>query len=142
MSTQIVVVEDSRDIRELLQLLLESEGFDVRSLAHPRSIESLDPRAAPGAFLIDLMLPGTSGVELARRIRELGFVETPIIAISASRLMLEVARGSGLFADFIYKPFDLAQIVECLGTATASHPGPGVGPAATPHPTGPALSSS
>ena len=69
------------------------------------------------------MLPGMSGIEVAGQLRTRGFT-TPIIGISASRLMLEVATGSGLFDDIVYKPFDLHELVDCIRQAIAAHTEP------------------
>jgi len=110
---RVVVVEDDEDIRELLHLVLESEGFEVVALNHPLSLETLDSHRPPALFLLDLMLPGMSGVEAARQLRGRGFT-APFIAISASRLKLQVAAGSGLFDGTVCKPFDLHDLIECL----------------------------
>jgi two-component system response regulator MtrA len=122
MARRVILVEDDEDVRELLHVILDSEGFDVTALGHPRLLQALDPQSAPALFLIDLMLPGTSGIEAARRLQGRGFT-TPIIGISASRLMLEVAAGSGLFAETVYKPFDLNELVECVQQAIAAQAG-------------------
>jgi two-component system response regulator MtrA len=119
----VVVIEDDGDVRELLDVLLTAEGFEVVALNHPRLLQSLDPVSPPTLFLLDLMLPGMTGIDLARQLRTRGFT-TPIIGISASRLMLEVATGSGLFDDIVYKPFDLPELVACVQQAIAAHTEP------------------
>jgi DNA-binding response OmpR family regulator len=123
MVAQIIFVEDDQDVRELILLLLNFEGFEVREFSHPRQLAALDPESPPALFLVDLMLPGMSGIEAARQLRARGFT-TPMIGISASRLMLEVAAGSGLFDDTVPKPFDLGELINCLQSAIAAHTDP------------------
>jgi CheY-like chemotaxis protein len=65
-------------------------------------------------FLVDLMLPGCNGIELARRLRDMGFEQTPIVATSASRGMLAGAEASGLFDETLPKPFDLSTLLDCV----------------------------
>jgi CheY-like chemotaxis protein len=103
----IVVVEDDREIRNLLSELLELEGFSVTALSHPDSVLTYLETVQPALFLIDIMLPRTSGLELAARLRAGGFPSTPMIAMSASGVMHHAAEASGLFQEVITKPFDV-----------------------------------
>jgi DNA-binding response OmpR family regulator len=68
----------------------------------------------PGLFLLDLMLPGTSGIDVAEELRADSAPETPIVAMSASSEMLRRARDSRLFTDSLAKPFDLDDLVACV----------------------------
>jgi CheY-like chemotaxis protein len=65
------------------------------------------------------MLAGDGGVDVARRLRDRGFT-TPIVGISASRLALEVAAGSGLFDATVCKPFDVQELTDCVQRAVAA----------------------
>jgi CheY-like chemotaxis protein len=75
-------------------------------------IDTIDPDVNPGLILVDLMLPGETGLQLARELRDGPFSHTPMIAISADRLALLFAARSGLFQDTIAKPFELASFLE------------------------------
>jgi CheY-like chemotaxis protein len=115
----IVVIEDEPDVREMLRLVLEDEGYEVFPIAHPASIEpTLESAPDPDAFLIDIMLPGMSGIEVAARLDDEGFATTPKIAMSASQQGVVDARASGHFDAAIEKPFDLASLAatveQCL----------------------------
>ena len=114
MSSMVVVVEDDPDILELVCEVLEAEGFAVVALATPdvERIHAIAPR--PAALLLDLMLPGMSGVDLAAQLRATSLPDTPLIAMSASRLMLEVARGSGCFQELLAKPFNLSALLKAV----------------------------
>lgn len=69
---------------------------------------------APDLFLIDIMLPEMDGITLARRIQDEGFTSTPMIAMSASVLMRQVAEASGLFEHTLSKPFDITEFLQTI----------------------------
>lgn len=114
MSACIAVVDDELPVLEMLRDLLEGGGFDVVAFDHPDSVTELDSRVRPALFIIDLMLPGSTGIELAERLRIAGFADTPMIAMSASKAMTQMASRSGLFQDTLYKPFDLSVLLDCV----------------------------
>lgn len=104
----IVVVDDVAELRELVSSILEDEGYEVRSFAHPVPVTQLDQGdECPELFIIDIMLPDMNGIALAACLKDDGFPETPKIAMSASRHMLQVAEESNLFTATISKPFEL-----------------------------------
>jgi CheY-like chemotaxis protein len=111
----IVIVEDELDVLELLQDLLTSEGFTVTGVGQPSRLERVNLTVPPDLFLIDVMLPGISGIELAERLRQQGFGGTPIIGMSASRLMTKMASESGFFVDVLNKPFEVADLLARIG---------------------------
>lgn len=111
---RILVVEDEPELLNLLCDLLEFEGFKVSGAARPDLALSLVGAVSPDLFLIDLMLPGMSGIELAEQLRAVGYATTPMIAISASRLMCNLACEAGIFERAIDKPFDLSTLLECI----------------------------
>lgn len=110
----IVVVEDEQDVLRLLCDVLESDGFEVIGLGRPDQVQWMEPHPNPDMFLLDLMLPGMSGIDLARRLRECGYSQQPIIAMSASPRMLTAASRSGLFQETISKPFDLSILLDAV----------------------------
>ena len=95
--------------------MLEDEGYSVIRLSHPVFVNDLKTRTPqPSLFVLDIMLPTMSGVQLARRLREDGYGETPMIAMSASPSMLLVAEESELFQHWLSKPFDLDTLLEAV----------------------------
>jgi len=102
----VVVVEDEFEILQLLHDMLEIEGIVSVGVGRPDLVWEVAKRKQPCLFLIDIMLPGTSGVEVAQALRSSGFAATPMIAMSASRTMQQVAKESGLFDATIGKPFN------------------------------------
>lgn len=111
---RVTVVDDEPALLEIVCLLLRDEGHDVLGIAHPDAVLGLPPGLQPDVFLIDLMLPGMTGVTLAKELRMQGFADTPMIGISASSSMLRQAIMSGLFDDTLRKPFELDELVACV----------------------------
>jgi CheY-like chemotaxis protein len=114
MSPCVVVIEDDLDVLQLLRDVLGSSGFSFVGLSDPKQIHGMAPSVRPAAFLVDLMLPGKSGIELAQELRDAGYGDTPMIAISSSRLMLRTAAKSALFRATLAKPFDVTEVVDTL----------------------------
>jgi len=115
MNRCIVVIEDEPAILQVLQDVLELEHFNVLGITQPQLVRSAIRGLEPDLFLIDIMLPQMSGIELAQELRDQGFATTPMIAMSASKLMAKIAQDSGLFQGAIDKPFDLPTLLEYGG---------------------------
>ncbi len=100
----ILIVDDEQSIRKLLREGLTDEGFTVLTAGTPdAALESLE-RDRPDIVLLDLMLPGMEGVELAEMIKQRFSVA--IIAMSASHALLARAESLPFFSGTIPKPFD------------------------------------
>jgi CheY-like chemotaxis protein len=107
----IVIVDDEVELLQLLKDILEDEGHDIVAISDPARVQSLTLDVHPYLFLLDLMLPGIDGIELASRLRAGEFRDTPFIAMSASTAMLSAARKSDLFQATLTKPFDLSTVL-------------------------------
>lgn len=110
-SETILVVEDERKIARLLQIELESEGYEV-SLA-PDGVEGWAAYKAGGIALVllDVMLPGIDGLELLRRIREVD-AATPVLMLTAKSAVKEKVAGLDLGAnDYVTKPFEMEELL-------------------------------
>ena len=107
MMPSILVVEDEPAIQELLRINLEDAGFAVRTVADAEAALGEIKRALPDLLLLDWMLPGQSGLTLARGLRgEARTRELPIIMVTARGD--EGDRVAGLEAwvdDYVTKPF-------------------------------------
>lgn len=115
MSQSILIVEDDSDIAESLVYNLKREGFRT-SLAESgeKGLRiALDSRAAPSLILLDLMLPGMSGMELCRRLRkEESTQKIPIIMLTARAAESDKVAGLEIGADdYIVKPFSTKEVV-------------------------------
>ena len=115
MSQSILIVEDDSDIAESLVYNLKREGFRT-SLAESgeKGLRiALDTRSAPSLILLDLMLPGMSGMELCRRLRkEESTQKIPIIMLTARAAESDKIAGLDIGADdYIVKPFSTKEVV-------------------------------
>jgi len=110
-----LVVDDNRANREVLGGLLSAVGCQVLLAANGEEAVNLIRRHRLDIVFLDLLLPGLSGVETAKKIAELGGLAPKMVAHTASALAIhrEEALAAGC-VDFIAKPFDAEQIYECL----------------------------
>jgi FixJ family two-component response regulator len=109
---EIYLVEDDRDIREVLAALFESVGYTVTCFAETNSFLAEARKRTPQCVLLDIQLPGTSGLDALSRIDTHRF-RAPIIVLSAhcrTQVVVEAVKR-GAF-DFIEKPFAPDTIVE------------------------------
>jgi len=120
----IVIVEDEPELLELLCDCLQLEGFCCVGADHPERIPSVLRDVEPELFLVDVMLPGMTGMELAEHLRAHGFAEAPMIAMSASESLVQIAARSGLFQETINKPFDIEDLIASVERHLGSRPGP------------------
>ena len=106
-SNYILVVEDEKDIRELIRYNLRQEDFEVTGVATgPKALKAIK-RRTPILILLDLMLPGISGLELCRTLKDSPTNrDIPIIMITAKSEDVDVVKGLDYGADdYITKPF-------------------------------------
>lgn len=107
---KILIVEDDEEIAMLERDYLEIEGFQTQVISDGGAVEEAALTGAYDLILLDLMLPGRSGYEVCRRIRDQ--VDVPILMVTARTESVDKIRGLGLGADdYIAKPFDPAELV-------------------------------
>src|SRR5256714_12255866 len=111
----VLIIEDDADIAEGVRYSLEREGFAVRvALTGEQGLTAaLDAQAPPSLIILDLMLPGMSGIELCRRLRrEPATKRTPIIMLTARASETDRVAGLDLGADdYITKPFSVREML-------------------------------
>ena len=110
MARTILVVEDDRNISELLQMYLKKEGYTVHAAYDGGEAVALYEKAAPDLVLLDLMLPVLDGWGVCRAIRQKG--TTPIIMLTAKGETDDKVHGLRLGADdYITKPFEMREVL-------------------------------
>jgi DNA-binding response OmpR family regulator len=109
----IFLVEDDKDIAQLLRHNIEPAGFNVRLFSSGANLLSEAEKQPPALFLLDIMLPGADGMELCRLIRRSRTLnKIPVIFLSAKTS--EIDRVAGLEQggdDYIVKPFSPREVV-------------------------------
>ncbi|SFL73175.1 response regulator transcription factor [Salibacterium qingdaonense] len=107
---KILIVEDEEDIRNLITLYLESR-YQIISTSNGSDVLLLQKDHRPDLILLDVMLPGKSGMEICEEIREQD-KETPILFLSAKREFEDKIQGLETGADdYITKPFDPGELM-------------------------------
>ena len=111
MSAQtILVVEDDREIRQLIADRLGREGYRVLAAEDGRAMARLVAREVPDLVLLDLMLPGEDGLSICRRLRAQGNV--PILMVTAKGDPVDRVVGLEIGADdYLVKPFDPRELL-------------------------------
>ena len=110
METRILIVDDDPNIRNLVQLYLEKEGFCVSTADRGDTAVAAFTAENPSLVLLDLMLPGMDGWQVCREIRKIS--NAPIIMLTARDDTFDKVLGLELGADdYIVKPFDGKELV-------------------------------
>ena len=104
---KILVIADERDIRELVRVNLEAEGFAVLEADNGELGLALVKRERPALVILDLMLPGLSGLEVCRRIRREEHTSgMPVVMLTARSAESDKVVGLEIGADdYVTKPF-------------------------------------
>jgi DNA-binding response OmpR family regulator len=114
MQQNILIVEDEADIAESLHYNLKREGFrpTIAESGEKGLRIALDEKTTPSLIILDLMLPGMSGMELCRRLRREPLTETtPIIMLTAKAAEADKISGLEVGADdYMIKPFSVKEL--------------------------------
>jgi two-component system, LuxR family, response regulator FixJ len=117
---EVFIVDDDPSVRSALSLVLNGEGFEVTGFAEGESFLSVARSHAPSCVLIDVHLPGSSGVELLKALNAQHY-PAPIFVISGRGdipTAVDAIRHGAL--DFIEKPFDPAAVAVRVRDAIAA----------------------
>ena len=107
---RILVVDDDQHIRELLELYLQKEGYEVLLCGDGSEAVKVAVDQKPDMILLDVMLPGKSGLQVCQELRSK--VSMPIIMISAKGEEMDRITGLDLGADdYIAKPFSPREVL-------------------------------
>ncbi len=109
--TRVLVIDDERDIRQVLVYVLEDEGYQVDEAPDGEAALELIERQHPDVIILDMKMPGMDGWEFVRRYRERYDHQAPIIVLTAAQDAAR--RGADVSADgYVPKPFDLDVLTE------------------------------
>ena len=112
--TAILVADDDLDIRDLVAFKLEQAGFDVTAVDNGLSALTSARETPPDLVVLDVMMPGMSGIEVCRELRgDQVTAGLPIILLTARAQEGDVEVGFGAGADdYIVKPFSPRELVK------------------------------
>ena len=122
MKTRILIVEDEKEIISFLQPELEHEGYSVTAVQDGRSaMECLDTQSFD-LVLLDIMLPGISGMEVLRRIRKRSKI--PIIMVTARDATFDKVSALDQGADdYLVKPYEIEELLARVRVALRKEAG-------------------
>ena len=118
----IHVVDDDAAVRHSLEQLLESMGFATVSYTTPGNFLLAAPHLLGGCVLLDVKMPGISGLEVQARLRTIGFVPPIIVITGQGDIQTAVlAMKAGAF-DFLEKPYEDEVLLAAIEAALAASP--------------------
>ena len=112
---KILIVDDDNNIAELISLYLTKECFDTRIVNDGEEAMIAFDQYNPNLILLDLMLPGMDGYQVARQVRAKR-CGTPILMLTAKSSLEDRIEGLNAGADYyLTKPFDARELLACVG---------------------------
>ena len=119
---KIMVVDDDPRLRELLEHYLSQQGFDVRTAENAEELYRLLPKSAVDLLVLDVMMPGDSGLDICRRLRA-NKETTPIIMLTAKSEELDRITGLEVGADdYLTKPFNPRELLARINAVLRRRP--------------------
>ena len=111
--SKIYVVDDEKDIREILKVNLQKNGYDVNTFASAEEVLKQLAIAKPDLFILDIMMNGMDGLDLCKHMRASRELTTiPILFLSAKSAELDKVLGLELGADdYLTKPFSIHELI-------------------------------
>ena len=113
MTSKVFIVEDEPDLRDTLTYNFENEGFTVKSFSNGESfLESLT-KNKPNLVILDLMLPGVSGLDVCRELRsDDNFNDIAVVMLTAKSEEIDRIVGFALGADdYVTRPFSVSELI-------------------------------
>lgn len=111
--TLIMIVDDDAALGEMLSIVLNGSGFETVTCQDGLRAVEMFPTLHPDLVLLDIMLPGLDGVQVAQRIRQTA--NTPIIMLTAKSDTTDVVKGLEAGADdYVVKPFEVVELMARL----------------------------
>jgi two-component system response regulator MtrA len=114
--TSIMVVDDDQDLAEMLGIVLNGVGMEVDLVSRGDEAVEVFKNSQPDLVLLDIMLPGTDGIEVCREIRKHS-TRVPIVMLTAKSDTHDIVKGLEAGADdYMVKPFKPSELVARIRT--------------------------
>jgi len=116
---QVYVIDDDESMRRSVKRLLKSHGFEAETFSSAGDFLSLERAAGPACLVLDLSLPGMSGIDLQKEM-EKRKIDLPIVFITGyGDIPTSVEAMKGGAVDFLTKPFNTKALLEAIARAMA-----------------------
>lgn len=115
--SRVLVVDDDAVIRNLLQVNLQLEGYEVSLAADGGEALAEVARSHPDLILLDIMMPGVDGWDVAQRLKaDEATAHIPVIFLTARAMRADVQRGHDIGVEgYVTKPFDPEDLLTLIG---------------------------
>jgi DNA-binding response OmpR family regulator len=118
--TRVLVADDDPDIRELVEFKLSQAGYAVQAVPDGLAAWEAFEAEAPAIVVLDVMMPGLSGFDVLRKIRESDHPRVPVLMLSAKSRDSDVDTGFASGADdYVIKPFSPRELLHRVNTMLA-----------------------
>lgn len=115
MAKKILVCDDDPGVTDVIRLILEEEGYEVKTLDSGKAIQKRVQEYSPDVILLDIWMPGIDGEQVTKLLKKNPDTKhIPIIVISALNLTEKIAKRAGA-DDFIAKPFQMDDLLAKVG---------------------------
>ena len=113
---RVLIADDDADVRELIGFKLRQSGWDVTTARDGQEALELCLASPPDVVVLDIMMPGLSGLDVCREIRQQPAIDdVPILLLTAKAREEDVERGFALGADdYVVKPFSPRELADRL----------------------------
>lgn len=114
---KILIAEDERDIRDLIEFTLKFAGHDVHKASNGAEVVEMAPSVMPDLIMMDVRMPRMTGYEACRELKQLESVkDIPVVFLSAKGQDAEIGAGLELGAyEYILKPFAPDDLAKRIG---------------------------
>jgi CheY-like chemotaxis protein len=119
LGTRLLVVDDDPTIREMLEMLLDSEGYEVSTACNGADALEVLPGLHPDVILLDMKMPVMDGWEFMDRYRTLPNATAPVVVISAAQDTARRAAEVGA-QGYVAKPFAIDDLLRVLEETAAA----------------------
>jgi DNA-binding NtrC family response regulator len=118
--TQVLIVDDDRDISMMLSALMKKEGLACMVAYNGEAALKMVPTAMPAVMLVDVKMPGIDGMEVMKRVKEIE-PHLPVVLITAyADIPASVAAMRAGAFDYLPKPFDHSEVIRVVRAALAA----------------------
>lgn len=109
----MLVVDDDASLVKMLKVRLNAEGFETELAVDGKTAVALAETCSPSIILLDIAMPGVSGIDVLERLQGSDNGKTiPVIIMTAYPHMIELVRDNPSVVECLVKPFDLPKMVK------------------------------
>jgi len=113
MQKRVLIIENDRDIRDLVEMILEEEGFETLSMPEPQTLRGV-VEFKPHLILIDEFINNKPGHRLCLQIKDSGMLKNIPVIIISTAIDIELIAKECKANDYLRKPFDIRDMIDTV----------------------------